>query len=71
MKCYGYHRTNAIEQHLDRGIGEITACYKEDQLELERNFTDQQACKNFNRSRYQVLKEDVLWSGDELINTEI
>ena len=40
-------------------------------MELERIFTDQQTGKNFNRSRYQVLKEDVLRSGDELIITEV
>jgi DNA invertase Pin-like site-specific DNA recombinase len=40
-------------------------------LELERIFTDQQTGKNFNRPRYQVLKEDVLRSGDELIITEV
>ena len=27
MKRYGYHRTSTREQHLDRGIKEITAYY--------------------------------------------
>jgi len=71
MKCYGYHRTSTREQHLDRGIAEITAYCEQNQLELERIFTDQQTGKNFNRPRYQVLKEDVLRSGDELIITEV
>ena len=35
------------------------------------NWTDQQTGKNFNRPRYQVLKEDVLRTGDELIITEV
>ena len=71
MKRYGYHRTSTREQHLDRGIAEITAYCKQNQLELERIFTDQQTGKNFNRPRYKVLKEDVLRSGDELIITEV
>lgn len=71
MKRYGYHRTSTREQHLDRGISEITAYCEQNQLELERIFTDQQTGKNFNRPRYQVLKEDVLRPGDELIITEV
>ena len=34
-------------------------------------FTDQQTGKNFNRPRYQVMKEDVLRNGDILIITEL
>lgn len=60
MKRYGYHRTSTREQHLDRGIAEITAYCEQNQLELERIFTDQQTGKNFNRPRYQVLKEDII-----------
>ena len=59
------------EQHLDRGIKEITAYCEQNNLELEKIFTDQQIGKNFNRPRYQVLKEDVLRAGDELIITEV
>ena len=66
MKRYGYHRTSTREQHLDRGIKEITAYCEQNSLELEKIFTDQQTGKNFNRPRYQVLKEDVLRAGDEL-----
>ena len=71
MKRYGYHRTSIREQHLDRGIKEITAYCEQNNLELEKIFTDQQTGKNFNRPRYQVLKEDVLRAGDELIITEV
>ena len=71
MKRYGYHRTSTREQHLDRGIKEITAYCEQNGLELEKIFTDQQTGKNFNRPRYQVLKEDVLRTGDELIITEV
>lgn len=71
MKRYGYHRTSTKEQHLDRGIAEITNYCNQNELPLEKIFTDQQTGKNFNRPRYQVLKEDVLRSGDELIVTEV
>ena len=71
MKRYGYHRTSTREQHLDRGIKEITTYFEQNNLELEKIFTDQQTGKNFNRPRYQVLKEDVLRAGDELIITEV
>lgn len=33
MKRYGYHRTSTREQHLDRGIAEITAYCEQNQLE--------------------------------------
>ena len=71
MQRYGYHRTSTREQHLDRGINEITSYCEQNKLELEKIFTDQQIGKNFNRPRYQVLKEDVLRSGGELIITEV
>lgn len=71
MKRYGYHRTSTREQHLDRGILEITKYCSDNNLELEKVYTDQQTGKNFNRPRYIILKEDVLRSGDELIVTEI
>ena len=71
MKRYGYHRTSTREQYLDRGIREITTYCEQNQLELEKIYTDQQTGKNFNRPRYQVLKEDVLRDGDELIITEV
>lgn len=42
MKRYGYHRTSTREQHLDRGIKEITVYCEQNQLELEKIYTDQQ-----------------------------
>lgn len=60
-------QTSTREQHLDRGIKEITAYCEQNNLELEKIFTDQQTGKNFNRPRYQVLKEDVLRAGDVCI----
>ena len=56
MKRYGYHRTSTREQHLDRGIAEITAYCEQNQLELERIFTDQQTGKNFNVPGIKSLK---------------
>jgi DNA invertase Pin-like site-specific DNA recombinase len=66
MKRYGYHRTSTREQHLDRGIKEITAYCEQNNLELEKIFTDQQTGKNFNRPRYQVLKEAMPFSFSSL-----
>lgn len=37
MKRYGYHRTSTKEQHLDRGILEITKYCSDNNLELEKN----------------------------------
>ena len=68
---YGYHRTSTADQHLDRGITEIENFCKNNNLQLEKIYTDQQTGKNFNRPRYQVLKEDILRSGDTLIITEL
>ena len=71
MKRYGYHRTSIREQHLDRGIKEITTYCEQNNQKLEKIFTDQQKGKNFNRPRYQVLKQYVLRAGDELIIIEV
>lgn len=68
---YGYHRTSTKEQHLDRGITELETYCKNNNLKLERIFTDQQTGKNFDRPRYTVLRDDVLRSGDTLIITEL
>lgn len=71
MAVYGYHRTSTTEQHLDRGLTEITKYCAEHKIELVKIFTDQSTGKNFNRPRYQVMKEDVLRTGDTLIVTEL
>ena len=68
---YGYHRTSTQDQHLDRGIKEITDYCKVNHIKLSKIYTDQQTGKNFNRPRYQVLKEDILRTGDTLIVTEL
>lgn len=71
MNVYGYHRTSTTDQHLDRGKTEITKYCNDNNIKLVKIFTDQQTGKNFDRPRYQVMKEDVLRSGDTLIVTEL
>lgn len=73
MKTVAYHRTSTTDQHLDRGIAEITTYCAEHNIELYKGkvYTDQQTGKNFNRPRYKMLKEEILESGDTLIVTEI
>ncbi|MCI7169654.1 recombinase family protein [bacterium] len=73
MKTVAYHRTSTADQHLDRGIAELTKYCAEHEIQLYKNkvYTDQQTGKNFNRPRYQMLKEEILESGDTLIVTEI
>lgn len=71
MAIYGYHRTSTTEQHLDRGIKEITDFCQRNNFKLEKIYTDQQTGKNFNRPRYIVLRDDILRSGDVLIITEV
>ena len=68
---YGYHRTTTADQHLDRGISEIESFCKNNNILLEKIYTDQQTGKNFNRPRYQVLKEDILRTRDTLVITEL
>lgn len=71
MNIYGYHRTSTAEQHLDRGVKEITDYCMNNKLELVKIYVDQQSGKNFNRPRYIVMKEDVLRPGDTLIISEL
>ena len=70
MAIYGYHRTSTKEQHLDRGINAIQDYCKQNNIALERIVTDQQTGKNFNRPKYQSLKE-FLRNGDTVIVTEV
>ena len=71
MAYYGYHRVSTSEQKLDRGINEIERFGRERNIKIERIFTDKQSGRGFDRPRYQVMKEDVLRSGDVLIVTEL
>lgn len=73
MKYVAYHRTSTKDQHLDRGIAEITDYCQSNNIKLYKNkvYTDQKTGKNFDRPRYQMLKEEILESGDTLIITEL
>lgn len=73
MKYVAYHRTSTKDQHLDRGIAELTKYCTDNAIPLYKNkvYTDQQTGKNFNRPKYQMLKEEILESGDALIVTEL
>lgn len=72
-KYVAYHRTSTKDQHLDRGIAEITEYCKSNNIKLYKNkvYTDQKTGKNFDRPRYQMLKEEILEKGDTLIVTEL
>ena len=73
MKYVAYHRTSTKDQHLDRGIKELTEYCKVNNIPLYRGkvYTDQNTGKNFNRPTYQIVKNEVLESGDCLMLTEI
>lgn len=58
-KIFGYHRTSTVEQHLDRGINEITEYCCKNNMELDHIFTDQCTGKNFDRPDYKQLKKQV------------
>ena len=73
MKYVAYHRTSTKDQHLDRGITEIENYCSANGITLYKNkvYTDQQTGKNFNRPRYNMLKDEILESNDVLIVTEL
>lgn len=73
MKCVAYHRTSTTDQHLDRGITEINKYCEENKIPLYKNkvYTDQMTGKNFDRPRYQMLKDEILEHGDTLIISEL
>lgn len=73
MKYVAYHRTSTKEQHLDRGIAELTKYCEDNNITLYKGkvYTDQQTGKNFNRPRYTMLKDEILENGDTLIVTEL
>ncbi|CUX25279.1 recombinase family protein [Clostridium sp. C105KSO13] len=70
MPVYGYHRTSTKEQHLDRGLLEISKFCEENQINLLDIFTDQLTGKKFDRPEYQFLKKRIQ-PGDVLIITEL
>ena len=70
MANYGYDRTSTKDQHLDRGIMEITDFCKDRKIPLTDIFTDQQTGRNFDRPEYLFLRKRIQ-PGDTLIITEI
>lgn len=69
---FGYHRVSTTNQHLDRGLDEISKFCVEHGITLKNPiYTDKQTGKTFDRPRYTVLKEDVLRPGDTLIISEV
>ena len=73
MKYIAYHRTSTLEQHLERGIAEITQFCSDNAIPLYKGkvYCDQQTGKNFNRPWYQILKNEIIENGDTLIITEL
>ncbi len=68
---YGYHRTSTTDQHLDRGIIAIKEYCKNNGINLNEIFTDQQTGKNFNRPDYQAMKRIAKSKGDIIILSEL
>ena len=61
MKYVAYHRTSTKDQHLDRGITEISKFCSDNNIPLYKDkvYTDQQTGKTFDRPRYQMIKEEM------------
>lgn len=57
---YGYHRVSTKEQNLERGIKGIEDFCKSRNYKLEKVFVDKMSGRTVDRTRYTVLKEDVL-----------
>lgn len=62
-RVYGYARVSSNEQHLDRQIEVLTKYGVEDRFII----TDKISGKDFSRPGYQVLKNQLLRSGDTLV----
>ena len=70
LAIYGYHRTSTREQHLDRGIAEITDFCVAAGYSLTEIYTDQQTGKHFNRPEWNFLYKRLL-AGDMLVISEV
>jgi len=66
-RVYGYARVSSNEQHLDRQIEVLTKYGVEDRFII----TDKISGKDFSRPGYQVLKNQLLRSGDTLVIKEL
>ncbi len=56
MKRYGYHRTSTREQHLDRGIKEITTYCEQNNLELEQIILSVRHLRFFQTRQLSIMK---------------
>jgi DNA invertase Pin-like site-specific DNA recombinase len=60
MLYFAYHRTSTADQHLDRGIKEISDFITKENINLINNiYTDQCTGKNFDRPSYKKLIDDM------------
>lgn len=66
-RVYGYVRVSTKDQNLDRQINALT----EFGVPKENIKADKESGKDFNREQYQLLKNDILRSGDTLVIKEL
>lgn len=66
-RTYGYARVSSTEQNLDRQIEALTE-YGVDERDI---ITDKQSGKDFQRSGYLALKQQMLREGDTLVIKEM
>lgn len=66
-RVYGYARVSSAEQHLDRQLEAL----KGYGVEERHIITDKQSGKDFSRPGYQILKSQLLRSGDILVVKEL
>lgn len=60
MLYFAYHRTSTEDQHLDRGLKEISDFIAKEEIELINDiYTDQCTGKNFDRPAYKNLINDM------------
>lgn len=71
IKTYGYTRVSTKDQNTNRAEKEIADFCKEKGIELCKIYTDTITGVTFDRPWYQILKMEVLRSGDTLIITEV
>lgn len=69
-RYFGYHRTSTTEQNLGRGLAEIEAFCKKNNLITKEVVRDKCTGKNFNRPGYTLLKR-MVDEGDTVIITEV
>lgn len=66
-KIFGYARVSSKEQNLDRQIEELIK-YGVEERDI---IVDKQSGKDFNRSGYKTLKDNLLRNGDTLVIKEL